>query len=211
MFLKPAIKNIIFDLGGVILNLDVDRTYHQFAQLSGKSMLQLKLEATSLPFFHDYERGIINDGNFRLKLRSFLASQTNDGTIDNAWNAMLLDLPVARLDFLKKLGSQYRIFLLSNTNTIHFHAFTEIFKKLNYAPSLDILFERTYYSHLINMRKPDAEIYNYVLQDNQLKAKETLFLDDNLANLQGATSLGIQTFHVKHPDLIFSLFDEPKP
>lgn len=211
MPVHPAIKNIIFDLGGVILNLDVDRTHKQFSRISGKPIDQLKSEAGAMSFFSDYEQGTIEDRQFRKELSDFLAVRVSDIEVDQAWNAMLLDLPPIRIDLLKKVGSKFRIFLLSNTNNIHLQCFSEIVKTTTTLTSLDSLFERAYYSHLLKMRKPNEEIYQHVLQENQLKANETLFLDDNLANLSGALSIGIQTFHVKHPDLIFSLFDEKQP
>ncbi len=207
---QPEIKNIIFDLGGVILNLDVDKTYHQFSTLSGRTVDQLKSEAGALPFFNNYEEGAINDAQFRNEVRDFLKTPASDAEVDKAWNAMLLDLPPSRIDLLKKVGSRFRIFLLSNTNTIHLKCFTEIIQTTANISSFDLFFEKAYYSHLLNMRKPDEKIYDHVLEENQLKANETLFLDDNLFNLRGAESIGIQTFHVKHPDLIFSLFDEVK-
>jgi glucose-1-phosphatase len=117
-------------------------------------------------------------------------------------------LPLARIDLLKKISGKFRIFLLSNTNNIHLQCFTEIAEDTLGSSSWDDLFEKAYYSHLIKMRKPDVAIYRYVLNENNLQAAETLFLDDNLSNLHGAASIGIQTFHVTHPDLIFSLFHE---
>jgi glucose-1-phosphatase len=206
--ISPAIKNIIFDLGGVILDLDVDKTYHQFAQLSGRPVAQLKAEAARLPFFNEYEQGSISDDNFRGELKGFLRATTSDQQVDKAWNAMLGVLPLARVDLLKKISGKFRIFLLSNTNHIHLQCFTKIAEDTLGSSSWNDLFERTYYSHLIKMRKPDAAIYSHVLNENNLRADQTLFLDDNLSNLQGAASIGIQTFHVTHPDLIFSLFHE---
>jgi glucose-1-phosphatase len=204
---KSLIRNIIFDLGGVILNLDTDKTYHQFSALSGRSLLQLKSEVSQASFFNDYEKGLMTDTEFRESLNLFLQTQLEDDQLDEAWNAMLLDLPLARIDLLKKVGSTYRIFLLSNTNNIHLQCFNKIIEPLHGISSLDALFEKAYYSHLVKMRKPNTEIYQYVLEQNDLVANETLFLDDNLANLQGAELVGISTFHVTHPDLIFSLFD----
>jgi glucose-1-phosphatase len=209
--IQPEIKNIIFDLGGVILNLDVDRTYQEFSRLSGQSVPHLKSAAAASHFFDDFERGALGDDEFRREVRAFLKTQVDDEAIDHAWNVMLLDLPPARIELLKKVGSQFRIFLLSNTNNIHFQCFTKIIEEGTHISSLDPLFEKAYYSHLIKMRKPDEEIYSHVLHENHLWASETLFLDDNLANLQGAATVGIRTFHVQHPDLIFSLFDESKP
>jgi glucose-1-phosphatase len=206
--IQERIKNIIFDLGGVILDLDVDKTYHQFSKLSGMPVAHLKKEAAEASFFNEYESGSINDEGFRKELGSFLRSTVSDWQIDEAWNAMLGSLPHARVDLLKKVSGKFRIFLLSNTNTIHLQCFTKIARDTLGSSSWDDLFEKTYYSHLIKMRKPDAAIYTHVLNENNLLAGETLFLDDNLSNLQGAASIGIQTFHVTHPDLIFSLFNE---
>jgi putative hydrolase of the HAD superfamily len=208
VFEQSAVKNIIFDLGGVILNLDINRTYQQFSRLSGKSIEQLKAHAAQTHFFDAYERGAMDDGTFRRHVKSFLEIETVDDEIDIAWNAMLLDLPTARLDLLKKVGSKFRIFLLSNTNNIHLQAFTTIVHSVIGNQPFNHYFEKAYYSHILGMRKPDKEIFQYVLQENGLNASETLFLDDSLANLQGAASMGIQTFHVLHPGLIFSLFDE---
>lgn len=209
--IQEGIKNIIFDLGGVILDLDVDKTYHQFSKLSGMPVAQLKMEAAGVSFFNAYEQGSISDESFREELSSFLRSNVSDLQIDEAWNAMLGTLPLARVDLLRKIRDKFRIFLLSNTNTIHLQCFTKIADDALGFSSWNDLFERAYYSHLVKMRKPDAAIYSHVLNDNNLLARETLFLDDNLSNLQGAASIGIQTFHVTHPDLIFSLFNEIQP
>ena len=206
MSIPKEIKNVIFDLGGVILNLDTDRTYHAFAAISGKNVNDLKSSAASADFFNQFERGTISDSQFRNNICRFLEVQAPDEIIDEAWNAMLLDLPTSRLDLLKLVGKQFRTFLLSNTNSIHLRSF-QLIESVSKQP-IDTYFEMAYYSHLLNMRKPDQEIYRYVLQANQLEASETLFLDDNLANLQGASAIGIHTVHIQHPDMIFSLFNE---
>ena len=207
MFNQSAVKNVIFDLGGVILGLDVNQTYQQFAALSGKTVGQLKAKAANVTFFEEFERGLISDTSFRDQLRLFLEIDLSDEQIDNAWNAMLLDLSVARLDLLKKVGLNFRIFLLSNTNSIHLQAFNDIVRATIGDQLFGNYFEKDYYSHLLGMRKPDREIFKYVLHQNELKAEETLFLDDSVLNLQGAATLGIQTFHIQHPDQLFSLFN----
>jgi epoxide hydrolase-like predicted phosphatase len=200
------IKNVIFDLGGVILNLDTELTYQAFAGISGINVKDVKSKAASLNFFNEYERGAITDGQFRERISEFLGIQAADEVVDLAWNAMLLDLPASRLQLLNEVSKKFRTFLLSNTNGIHLTCFRKI-EKNNLQP-IDTYFEAAYFSHLINMRKPDQEIFEYVLNQNQLKATETLFLDDNLANLQGASAIGIHTVHIQHPDMIFSLFNE---
>jgi epoxide hydrolase-like predicted phosphatase len=205
--LDPKIKNIIFDLGGVILNLSVDSTLRQFSAISGHPVEKVIETYHSRPEFLAYERGEITNDEFRKSLKDIFGVTSTDLELDTCWNAMLLDIPSERIDLLRELKSKYKTFLLSNTNAIHLDCFAGILKKSgNNVDSLEPLFHRTYYSHLMKMRKPDPIIYEFVLRENNLKAEETIFLDDNLANLKGAASVGIQTFHVSHPDLIFSLF-----
>jgi glucose-1-phosphatase len=208
--LHPEIKNIIFDLGGVIINLDTHKTYQQFSRLSGIELEELKSKSAKSAFFDLYEKGLLSDQEFRGQVRLFLKCEASDSEIDNAWNAMLLDIPQQRIQLLKQLRNNYKLFLLSNTNNIHLQCFTEIVKNTTRLSGLSDCFDKDYYSHLMKMRKPDAEIFQYVLNENNLNPNETLFLDDNQSNLAGAASVGIQIFHVAHPDLIFSLFHEVK-
>lgn len=204
--LDPKIKNIIFDLGGVILNLSVDSTLRKFSELSGYPPDKVIELYHARPEFLAYEKGLITNDEFRKFLRSLFELKSTDLELDGCWNAMLGDIPAERIELLRELKSRYRTYLLSNTNAIHLDCFSGIVKKGHGIESLDPLFHKAYYSHLMGMRKPHADIYEYVLNENGLKAGETIFLDDNLANLQGAASVGIQTFHVTHPDTIFSLF-----
>jgi epoxide hydrolase-like predicted phosphatase len=199
-------SNIIFDLGGVILNLSVESTLKKFAMLSGHPVDKVIELYNSRPEFLQYEKGEISNDEFRKSLRNIFGVTHTDLELDAGWNSMLGDIPKERIALLKELKSRYRTFLLSNTNAIHLDFFTGMVKKDHLLESLDPLFHKTYYSHLMKMRKPDPAIYEYVLRDSGLKAEETIFLDDNLSNLKGAASVGIQTFHVTHPDLIFSLF-----
>jgi len=204
--LDSRIKNIIFDLGGVILNLSVDSTLRKFAEHSNLPVDKVIEIYHSRPEFLAYEKGEISNDEFRTALREIFSITTLDTQMDECWNAMLGDIPKERIDLLRELKSKYRTYLLSNTNAIHLDCFTGIVKKQHGIESLDPLFHKAYYSHLMKMRKPDPQIYEYVLKENGLKANETIFLDDNVANLKGAASVGIETFHVTHPDTIFSLF-----
>jgi epoxide hydrolase-like predicted phosphatase len=193
------IKNIIFDFGGVILNLSVNATLRRFSELSGQPVDKVIETYHSRPEFLAYEKGLMTNDEFRASLKSIFGITTLDTELDKCWNLMLGDIPQERIQLLKDLRPKYKTFLLSNTNAIHVECFTA-------KVSLEPLFDKVYYSHLMKMRKPDAEIYEFVLNENGIKGEETIFLDDNEANLKGAASVGIQTFHVTHPDLIFSLF-----
>jgi glucose-1-phosphatase len=204
--IDSSIKNIIFDLGGVILNHSVESTLRKFSELSGQSVEKVVETYHSRPEFLAYEKGEITNDKFRKSLKEIYGLTSTDLELDEVWNAMLGDIPAERIELLRELKSKYKTYLLSNTNAIHVDFFSGMVRKAHGIESLEQLFHRAYYSHLMKMRKPDAEIYEYVLKENNLKAGETIFLDDNLANLKGAASVGIQTFHVTHPDLIFSLF-----
>lgn len=204
--LDKHIKNIIFDLGGVILNLSVDSTLRKFAEVSGHPVDKVIEIYHARPEFLAYEKGEITNDQFRKDLKEIFGITKLDSELDEFWNAMLGDIPKERIELLRELKSKYKTYLLSNTNAIHLDYFSGMVQKAHSIESLDPLFHKAYYSHLMRMRKPDPAIYEFVLKENGLKANETIFLDDNEANLKGAASVGIQTFHVTHPDLIFSLF-----
>jgi len=201
-----AIKNIIFDLGGVIINLSVEKTHQAFAALSRLPVTEIKARVQQGEFFHDFERGLITDQEFRKYLRVSLSVNASDTQLDAAWNAMLLDIPIARIRLLEQLKNRYQLFLLSNTNNIHLQCFNRIVEKLTGKRSIDHYFHAAYYSHLVKMSKPDVAIYQHVLDQHDLLPHETMFLDDNKDNLAGANKAGIQTFHVEQPDHIFTLF-----
>ncbi len=200
------IKNIIFDLGGVIINLSVEKTHQAFAALSGLPVEEIKNIVHHGAFFHQYERGLIGDADFRDHLRESLNMNVGDTELDHAWNAMLLDIPMERIRLLEQLKPRFNLFLLSNTNNIHLQCFNSQVQQLTGFTAIDQYFHQAYYSHLLKMSKPDVEIYEHVLQSSNLIPSETIFLDDNKDNLAGANKAGIQMFHVQHPDQIFSLF-----
>lgn len=204
--MNSGFKNIIFDLGGVILNLSVERTHQAFAQLSGLPVTEIKSRVHHGPFFQDYERGLITDTEFRSHLRETLQINANDAQLDTAWNAMLLDIPHERFSLLERLKKKYQLFLLSNTNEIHRKFFNQVVEQSSGKPNIDYYFHYAYFSHVLNLSKPDVAIYQHVLNEQKLLPHQTVFLDDNLDNLTGAARTGLQTFHVQHPNQIFDFF-----
>lgn len=199
------VKNIIFDLGGVIIDLDVNSTELAFYELFGKHALALKTVESQENIFYPFEKGLISDKQFRKRICEKVGENVPDEKIDNAWNAMLGEIPLVRLEFLQMLKQKYRIFLLSNTNIIHYRAFNKILQDAHQMEDLSPYFEHCYYSHEIGMRKPDSEIFDYVLTQNRLVADDTLFLDDTLMHLESAATLGIQVEQVKKGKDIFSI------
>ena len=202
------IKTIIFDLGGVIIDLDVDRTIRGFSALSGFSPEKVKEIYTSHPVFHEFEKGMVTESGFREVVRSLFHSEgVSDDNIDEIWNGMLLSIPRQRLELMRRLKENYKVMILSNTNSIHVQQmYSNILPDVAGVSSFDPFVHKTYYSHDIRMRKPDAEIYQYVLDDFNLKAGETVFLDDNIDNVRGAEQLGIQVKHITDTRILFDLF-----
>ena len=190
------IKNLIFDLGGVIINLDVSLSFQQFAKLGDISLEQMNRMAERDPLFNNYEKGLITSELFRKGICELLERDITDDKIDAAWNAMLLDIPLERLKFLEQLKPHYRMFVLSNTNEIHITALNIIMENVYGVTRYHSLFENIYYSHLVNMRKPEAEIYDFVLQENNMKATETLYMEDNHDNIESSQKLGFMTYEV---------------
>jgi putative hydrolase of the HAD superfamily len=195
---------IIFDLGGVILNLEPARTYDAFASIRTSKR---RPNEGSLPFFLEFEQGRISEMQFRDELRTLLNVAASDDLLDRSWNAMLLDLPPARLDLLAKLAKSRRIFLLSNTNSIHKRAFEQIIADAGLTSRFISPFETLYYSHEIGMRKPDVEIYQYVLEQNHLRPEETIFVDDMKINIENARLLGIRGIHLAEEYILELSFD----
>jgi FMN phosphatase YigB (HAD superfamily) len=182
---------IIFDLGGIIIDLSYQRTAAAFVKLGLENFDDIYSKAKQSNLFDDFEKGIMSEDGFRAELKKHLPENTSDHEIDHAWNAMLLDIPVPRVDFIKKVGAEYRIFLLSNTNQIHVKAFSkmadDIFGKNNFLS----VFEKCYLSCDLGMRKPDAEIFEKVLSENNLDRTKTLFIDDSIQHVEGANAIGL--------------------
>jgi HAD superfamily hydrolase (TIGR01509 family) len=203
---NPSVKNLIFDLGGVILDLSVEATLNSFAKVSGMEKNESKRLFLSSPGFELYEKGEYGDEEFREFVRNLYKISASDEVLDACWNAMLLRIPKNKLELLETLKSRYNVYLLSNTNNIHLEYINNVLLPVSGNNFLDDFFHRAYYSHRMKKRKPDAEIFDQVLSENNFLPHETLFLDDNQQNVEGASKLGIQTVYVTHPDLILDYF-----
>lgn len=187
-----GIKNIIFDLGGVIINLDNQRTEDAFTALGVKDFRSYFGHGHAISFFSEYEVGRISDQQFIDSIRQLTGISVSDQVIIDSWNALLLDFPSERIQLLQQLGKTYRLFLFSNTNALHLAALQQIYINTFGGGSLEDHFEKTYYSHLLGMRKPDLASYEYILRENQLNAEETMFVDDAIVNVEGAEHAGLK-------------------
>lgn len=197
---NEKIKNIIFDLGDVILNIDVPIASKSFAELSGREQAEILTIFKESEIFRHFETGLMDEPSFRNYVRKILDfPDLSDDAIDTAWNSLLLDLPPERVELLKTLATKYRLFLLSNTSSIHITQVNKILEASTGVEKLEDLFEIVFLSYEMGLMKPDTRIYQEVLDRAGLKAEETLFLDDNADNIRGAAQLGIETIHVQKP------------
>lgn len=189
------IKNIIFDLGGVIIEIHYNETIKQFKELGFADFETIYTQMKQTRIFDLLETGKIPGRAFRMELRKF-QSHLTDEMIDKAWNAMIGEMSVKTFNLVKTLREKYRTFLLSNTNEIHIDYFIRnLNKKLGFNP-LPEMFEHTYYSHEIGYRKPNADAYEFVLRNADILPGETIFIDDLEANIIGAKKVGLQTIHL---------------
>ncbi|GAA0530561.1 HAD family hydrolase [Chitinophaga japonensis] len=201
-----GIRHIIFDLGGVILNIDYQRTYQAFETLGVRDFTSLYNQFRGSRLFDDLETGRVEPAGFLQAMRQHVGPAVTNEQIIDAWNAMLLDFPLQRLQLLQQLQQHYDTFLLSNTNAIHLEKFNRMLLESRGLPSLDTLFNKAYYSHLIGYRKPEKEAYQVILDEHRLNPAATLFIDDTLPNIEGAQAVGLQTIHLQAPKTIMDIF-----
>ena len=199
------IKNIIFDLGGVILNLDYSKTVKEFYKLGFFNFEKLYSQKKQSKIFDDFEKGKFSSKKFISLIKQSEKLNIKGSDFINAWNAMLLEIPNERIEFIKKLKKDYNIFLLSNTNEIHIKKFETDLRKNNCLKDFQNCFDQIYYSSNMGMRKPDKNCFNKVLEDHNLKAQETLFIDDSAQHIEGAKSVGIKAVLLKKEANILQL------
>ena len=199
------IKNIIFDLGGVILNLDYSKTEKAFNKLGLNNFSKYYSKEKQSKIFDDFEKGRFSAEKFIFLIKQAEKIKIKDSDFVNAWNAMLLEIPKERMDFIKRLKKDYNIYLLSNTNEIHIKKFEADLRKNNWLRDFQDCFDQVYYSSNMGMRKPDYDCFNKVLEDHNLKAHETLFIDDSLQHIEGAKKVGINAYLLNKEDSIIRL------
>ena len=187
------LKNVIFDLGGVLLNVDYHKTADAFKALGAGKFDELYSQASANHLFESLETGLISEDAFYEAVYQYCEPETTRNQMELAWNAILLDFRKDSLAVLEGLRRKYNLYLLSNTNSIHLTSFNKTLLEETGNASLDHYFEKSYYSHLIQMRKPYVETYQWVLKDAKMIASETLFIDDSVNNIKGAIEAGIQT------------------
>lgn len=188
-------KAIIFDLGNVLLPIDLGLTYEAFAAYSSLSAVEIEKKILENQLWVPYESGLQSDEEFRVFLREHLSLNCTDLEFDEAFSALLLDFHQGVYDLVESLTSFFQLYLLSNTSSIHAKRFTQV-KLGPEGQNLFSLFDRVYFSFEMGLVKPNPLIYQQVLEENSLNASDALFFDDNVANINSANLLGIQSFLV---------------
>ena len=195
------IKNIIFDYGNVIFLIDFKRTQHTFTELGIENVDRFFGHTGHDVLFDEFEKGLITSAEFRQGIRRITGKpDLTDSEIDHAWNTLLIGVPPVNHEILLKAKKKYRTFLLSNNNEIHYAWIMNYLQTEYDLPSNEVFFEKDYYSHLMKMRKPDADIFEFAMQENRLLPEETLFIDDSPQHIQTARKLGLQTYLLTAPD-----------
>jgi putative hydrolase of the HAD superfamily len=184
---------IIFDLGGVILDIDYNLTRSAFEKLGVRNFHEMYSQSSADQLFRNLETGKISEENFCNEINKCTGLQLSPAEIVRAWCAMLLNFREESLAFLDELKSKYKLFLLSNTNHIHIPVFNKIYNSRKREKPFNGFFEKAYYSCEIGLRKPDAACYDWVLKEEKLVPAKTIFVDDSVQNIDAAKLAGMQT------------------
>jgi glucose-1-phosphatase len=208
-----TIKNIIFDFGGVICDLDISRSVEKFKEFGPpKAAFSGNQEEQDRQFeqlVDTYETGLITTQQFREAIRNHYRVPPSDPAIDSAWNALLMGIPERRIRLLEELRKSFRIFLLSNSNEIHYTRYREDLQVQFGYRDFNEIFEKAYFSYLLHLRKPSPAIFLRVINENSLIPAETMFIDDTLVHVETARKIGINGWQLLAGQDITELFQKP--
>jgi glucose-1-phosphatase len=199
------LKNIIFDLGGVLINLDFSKTTHAFNDMGFPNFDHMFSQFKADQLFEKLETGMVSVDDFYTVMLKIGNENITKDLVKNAWNSLLLDFREESLAFLEELKENYNLYLLSNTNKIHYDAFNDILMRQTGHENLDHFFRKCYYSHEMGLRKPNEDIFDFVLSDAGISAGETLFIDDTINNITTAQKMGFKTHHLLPGEKIESI------
>ena len=204
--MNNKIKNIIFDLGGVILDLDENATFNELAKI-GIDVRQTIHSTELQQILSKFDIGVYTAATFRKKMKEFFhIEKQTDEKFDSIWNAMLLDIPRERIEAIEQVKKHYKIFLMSNSNEIHYDLYVRDLQLRFGYQEFDELFNKAYFSFDIHLEKPDPRFFEFILDHEGLNPEETLFIDDTAENIEAAKRLGIKTYHIRRDELVRNLF-----
>ena len=202
------INAIIFDLGGVLLDINYWLTIEAFNNLGCSDFESIYTQQKQSQLFDDFETGKVSSETFRKSLQKQMEFSISNVEFDNAWNKMLLQFPEQRIELLEKLNKKFSLFLLSNTNEIHIKAFKKIISSSIGYERFENCFKKVYFSSEIGNRKPNASCFELVLSENKLSAAKTLFIDDSIQHVEGAYKIGIKTLLIESGEELVSIFPD---
>lgn len=189
------IDAIIFDLGGVLIDIDYTKTRQAFENLGISNFNELYSQANQQDLFDRFETGQISGQHFINSILNYFSEPISPNKVVHAWNAMILDFQHEKLTLLEELAPKHSLFLLSNTNELHVPVVRQRLAKLTAKP-LEAYFSKVYFSHDLGLRKPNSEIFEFVCSENNLNPITTLFIDDSMQHIEGAKKCGLQTIHL---------------
>lgn len=207
MEILKGIRNIIFDLGGVLNNIDPKKTIEAFGQLGMQNLIGDKGLTYDHDIFYLMEQGKITSEEFRNGVRKLLPGEVTDDQIDAAWTAMLLDFPKVRVELVQKLRNEFAIYLFSNTNAIHVMKYQSNFRN-QHGFEISSLFEKDFHSNEIGYRKPTLESFQEIIRLSGIHPEESLFIDDSLQNVEGAIASGLKGYWLKPGQKVEKIFQE---
>ena len=197
-----GVKNIIFDLGGVLFNIDFAKTESAFKALGVTGFHEMFTQHHANDLFIQLETGALSEQEFYEAFRAASGVSLTDEQIKTAWNALLIDFRIPTLAWLDQIKNKYQIFLFSNTNQIHHDAFHGMYQHQTGRNDFDSYFVKAYYSQQMGMRKPDLTPFLHILQEQHLVAAETLFIDDTIKNVEAARAAGMLAHHLVWPQTL---------
>jgi FMN phosphatase YigB (HAD superfamily) len=192
---QADIKNILFDLGGVILDIDVQATLSRFYELGFPPVLLQYPHNMNTDLFFRYETGKIGTREFLNEMRTISGVDVADEVLVEAWNAMIVRIPAERTSLIARLGERYNLYMLSNTSPLHVPVYETMFREAG-GRDMHRVFKKLYYSYETGWHKPDREAWEHVVKDAGILPQETLFLDDNIYNIKASKELGFQAIHI---------------
>ncbi len=205
--MSTKIKNIIFDLGGVILDIDESIVYKELEKMGIKTS-ELTHNKEFMEIMSKFDIGVYTAPTFRKKMKALLGQEKmTDQKFDSIWNAMLLDIPRERIEAIEQVKKHYKIFLMSNTNVIHYDLYVRDLQLRFGYNEFDELFNKSYFSFAEHLEKPDPRFFELILDHEHLLPEETLFIDDTATNIKAAKTLGINTYHISRDELVRNLFE----
>ncbi len=201
------IENIIFDFGGVIIDIDPMLTVKALEKLGFHDIKRLQSKDFYEKVIYKFEKGIDTPAVFHDKLRHYLQMDLSDEQLDEAWNALLYDIPEDRIRVIEEVKKHYPVYLLSNSNEIHYDLYVRDLQLRFGYREFDALFDKAYFSFDLHLAKPNEEIYEFVINRHRLNSARTLFIDDRIENIEGARKTGLKTFQLVPPQRISDLFE----